>query len=86
MSLYGDLRRFLSEIRANIPTNLIQFRDVINEAVPQVTIMEDQVSRALYESTGLEDAPELSVTLNGIQQDLVTLQTIITFPDGHGGN
>ena len=67
-----------------MPTNLDEFREKINEAVPQVTTMEDQVSRAEYESTGLEDAPELSEILNAIQQDLETLQTIVTFPDVHG--
>ena len=86
LSLYQDLRRTLSEIRGSMPKNLDQFRDKINDAVPQVTTMEDQVSRAEYESTGLEDAPELSAVLNAIQQDLETLQTIVTFPDGNGGN
>ena len=84
--LYQDLRRTLSEIRASIPTNLDQFHDAINDAVPQVTTMEDQVSRALHESTGLEDASELSVILNAIQQDLETLQASLTYPDNRGGN
>ena len=86
LSLYQDLRRTLSEIRGSLPTDLDQFRDKINDAVPQVTTMEDQVSRAEHESSGLEDAPALSAILNAIQQDLETLQTIVTFPDGHGGN
>ncbi len=75
--LYPDLRRTLSDIRVSIPTNLDQFRDAINDAVPQVTLMEDQVSRALHESTELENAPELSEILNGIQQDLETLQQLV---------
>ena len=86
LSLYQDLRRTLSEIRGSLPTNLDEFRDKINNAVPLVRTMEDQVSRAEFESTGLADAPELSAILNAIQQDLETLQTIVTFPDGHGGN
>lgn len=84
--LYQDLRRTLGEIRAGLPTSLDQFGEKINEAVPQVTIMEDQVSRALYESTPLENAPELSEILNAIQQDLETLQTKVTYPDSSGGN
>lgn len=84
LSLYQDLRRTLSEIRASIPTELDQFRDAINEAVPQVTTMEDQVSRALQDGTGLEDAPELSEILNAIQQDLEALQARITYPESDG--
>ena len=84
--LYQDLRRTLSEIRASMPTNLDNFRNKIDEAVPLVRIMEDQVSRAEYESTALEDAPELSAILNAIQQDLEILQASVTFPDGDGGN
>ena len=86
LSLYQDLRRTLSEIRASLTTDLDEFRHKINEAVPQVTTMEDQVSWAEYESTGLENAPELSAILNAIQQDLETLQTNVTYPDSQGGN
>lgn len=86
VSLYQDLRRTLSEVRASLPTELDEFRDKINQAVPRVRIMEDQVSRAEYASAGIEDAPALSEILNAIQQDLETLQTNVTYPDSHGGN
>lgn len=84
--LYQDLRRTLSEIRASMPTDLDQFRNAINEAVPQVTAMEDQVLRSLHEGAEPEDAPRLSEVLNGIQQDLEILQANVTYSGYHGGD
>ena len=83
--LYQDLRRTLSEIRASMPTDLDQFHNVIDKAVPQVRTMEDQVFRTVHDGSGPEDTPRLSEILNAIQQDLETLQGNVTYTDNHGG-
>ncbi len=84
--LYQELRRTLIEIRGSMPGELKQFGNAIEEAVPQVTVMENQVTFSLYEGNEPEDTPRMNAILSAIQQELETLQSNMTYPETRGGN
>ena len=73
--LYQELRRTLTDIRGSLPRELEQFGNVIEEAVPQLTVMETQVTRSLYERNEPEDTLRMIAILSAIQQELETLQS-----------
>ena len=81
LGLYQELRRTLSEIVASIPGDWSNSRGEIRDAIPQLTALENLVSRSLYESEsgGPEDIPKLDETLSHIQQSLESLQSQIIY-------
>lgn len=84
--LYQELRRTLTDIRGSLPRELEQFGNVIEEAVPQLTVMETQVTRSLYERNEPEDTLRMIAILSAIQQELETLQSNMIYPETRGGN
>ena len=83
--VYQILRRTLSGIQASMPEGLEQTRKSVEDAIPQITYMENQVSRALHGNVEPDDAPGYDTVLNAIQQELEILQSNITFWDDRGG-
>lgn len=81
--LYQDLRRTLNEIGASASPNYAQYRNFINEAITQVTVLEDLVRRSRYEQENgePEDISSLDEVLNEIQQNLETLQSSMMYTD-----
>ena len=81
--LYQDLRRTLNEIGASASQNYAQDRNFINEAIIQVTVLEDLVRRSRYEQENREpeDISSLDEALNEIQQNLETLQSSMMYTD-----
>ena len=68
-----------------MPAGLDQSRKTVEDAIPQITDMENQVSVALNGNIEPDDAPIFNVILNGIQQELEILQSNITFWNDRGG-
>ena len=81
LGLYQELRRTLSEIGASIPGNWSEPRGNIRGAIPQLTALENLVSRSFYENENREpeDIPKLDETLSHIQQSLESLQSQIVY-------
>ena len=81
--LYQELRRMLSEIGASAPANFAQHYKFIDNAIPQVTTLENSVRRSRYEQENgePEDIPRLDEALSEIQQRLETLQGSMMYTD-----
>ena len=76
--LYRDLRRTLTEISGSLPKEMAQFRSVIEEAIPQITAISDQVDQALDRKREPRNTSRFNRVLNGIRQSLETLQASMT--------
>ena len=83
--MYQILRRTLTEIRASLPAGFEQSREDIEAFLPEMTQMENSVRRSLHHDSEPEDGPVFDEMLNGIQQELESLQSTITYGDGGGG-
>ena len=84
LGLCQDLRRTLSQIAESMPHNLIQHRESIHRAIPQVTAMENLVRRYRHEGREPEDVSSLDVALSEIQQKLEALQGYMMYSDESG--
>jgi len=82
--LYQELRRTLGQIRRSMPSGFEASRDAVDDAIPQLTVMENLVAQSLHGGTEVQDAPRLNAILNAIQQELEILQSSMTYPDTQG--
>ena len=83
LGLYQDLRRTLSEIEAGIPIDLMDYRNSVRQAIPQITAMINLVNRSRDGSgdTVSDNVSNRNEILNGIQQSLIMLQSDMLHKD-----
>jgi len=88
LSMYQDLRRTLSEIGTSIPQDLVEYRNSVQESIPQITAMINLVNRFRDGSdhTRPEYISSLNEILNGIQQRLEMLQGSMLHTDDRRGD
>ena len=81
LGLYAEVERTLIQIGEGIPESLTEFRIPINEAVTEITIMENLVRRSRHGNREPEDIPALDEALTRIRQLLERLQSRMRYSD-----
>lgn len=81
LGLYPDLRRTLSQISESMPENMVQQREFISSAVPQITAMDNLVRRSRHEneSGNPQDVSSMDEVLSELQQELEILQSSMIY-------
>jgi hypothetical protein len=70
LNLYQVLRSSLVDIRARLPDSASRHRLTLQDAIAEVTLIEDEVEAALEDSVDPVDRQQFNSTLNEIQAKL----------------
>ena len=76
---YSDLRHMLSDIDATHPEPSQEIHKTLIEAIPQITVIENSVDRALREGTTPAGARNFNTRLNIIQDSLQEIASSTDF-------
>ena len=70
LNMYQTLRSSLADIRAQLPDSASRHRLTLQDAIAEVTLIEDEVEAALEDSVDPVDWQQFNSTLNEIQAKL----------------
>ncbi len=74
---YQQLRSTLADVRARHPSLTDQQDEVIQGAITQIRVVEDEVDEAMAKDAQPENAPRFNAVLNNIQVVLETLRSTL---------
>ncbi len=78
---YQTLRSMLADIETRHPSPTEAFLTTIREAIPQITIIEDNIDRQLREGVQQVDIGEFNADLNKVQEYLEEAASTIFFSE-----
>ncbi len=82
---YQTVRSMLADIETRHPSPTEEFRTIIREAIPQFTVIEDNIDRAIQEGEVPFEATRINLVLNQVQEYLEEAASTIFITEVQAG-